>query len=69
MKDTAFGNDHVSQKAAQIFSLFVLNAEVELAGVITVAAESADDARGKLEATRSAHQHLLSVIPVSGQAV
>ncbi|WP_349609682.1 hypothetical protein [Cupriavidus sp. DF5525] len=69
MKDTAFENDHLSQKAAQIFSLFVLNAEVELAGVITVAAESADDARGKFEATRSAHQHLLSVIPVSGQAV
>lgn len=69
MKDTAFGNDHDSQKAAQIFSLFVLSAEIELAGVITVAAESADDARGKFEAARSAHQHLLSVSPVPGQAV
>lgn len=69
MKDTACGNGDVSHQAVQIFSLFVLNAEFELAGVITVAAESADDARGKFEVARSARQHLLSVSPVPGQAV
>lgn len=69
MKDKAFENNHVSQKAAQIFDLFVLNTEVELAGVIAVAAESADDARAQFEATRSASQHLLSVRPASLQAI
>lgn len=58
MKDTM---PHTSNKPSHIYSLFVLNTAVELAGVITVAANSEDDARAKFESSRAAEQILLSV--------
>lgn len=63
MKDTAFGSALTSNQALQAFSLFVLNTEVELAGVISVTAESEEHARASFEAARSATLHLLSVMP------
>jgi len=68
MTNTAFNMTHPPNGARQVFSLFVLNTDVELAGAFSVAAESEDHARAIFEASRSATQHLLSVMPEPSQA-
>lgn len=67
MKYMTSKDQNASHDDAKKFSLFVLNSAVELAGVITIEARSAGDARERFEATRSADQHLISVLSECSQ--
>lgn len=66
MEDAFLRTDCVSSTPRE-FTLFVLNTEVELAGVFTMAAKSVVDARAKFAETCAPYQHLLSVSPVSAE--